>query len=279
MPVAVRRPSGPRGTPGLALLLALSMVCGVLVVVTSGTAGAEPAESTSAPAPVADLVPAGPVEVTGILSSIERDVGASAPLHDGNRIWAFGDSYGGGFHTSTAAFTTAQAPHTLVEHLDANAERAPFVPQDAGEAAFNRGLRFHPLAPARLADTRDASGALWPAGRAPGPLGGGETLWLDLDAHPALAGLVGGGAAVLNLTGVNTTEGSVATHLAVGPLFVPFTTSTLNLAPGEVAANLTTVGLGLGGINGIRNHTGTTHVVVDLLGFADAAHTVPGAPS
>ncbi|MCB1262526.1 MAG: hypothetical protein KDB33_19355, partial [Acidimicrobiales bacterium] len=277
-------------TLGRVVALVLALVVGAAVA-TSTPAAAQQAGTSEAvdraaptgageqagPAEVSPLAVTGPVAVDGVLSAIERDVGASTALSDGNRLWAFGDSYGGGFHTSTAAFTTPGAPNTLVEPFDANGDRYELIPHTADEAAFDRGLRFHAIDPTRLADTRDATGDRWPVGRAAGPLTPADALWLDLDAHPALAGMVGGGAVVLNITGVNTATGSTFTHLSVGQVFTAFTTSTLNLAPGEVAANLTTLSLGLGGIVGVRTNSGATHVVVDLLGWYDAAHTVAGA--
>ncbi|MCB1248542.1 MAG: hypothetical protein KDB36_04010 [Acidimicrobiales bacterium] len=277
-------------TLGRVVALVLALVVGAAVA-TSTPAAAQQAGTSEAvdraaptgageqagPAEVSPLTVTGPVAVDGVLSAIERDVGASTALSDGNRLWAFGDSYGGGFHTSTAAFTTPGAPNTLVEPFDANGDRYELIPHTADEAAFDRGLRFHAIDPTRLADTRDATGDRWPVGRAAGPLTPADALWLDLDAHPALAGMVGGGAVVLNITGVNTVTGSTFTHLSVGQVFTAFTTSTLNLAPGEVAANLTTLSLGLGGIVGVRTNSGATHVVVDLLGWYDAAHTVAGA--
>lgn len=67
---------------------------------------------------------------------------------------------------------------------------------------------------------------------------------------------------VLNVTGVVPTA---ATHLTVWPFGTPMpVASNLNLPAGSVRPNLVIVG---GGSVSIRNNSGQTHVVADLVGW------------
>lgn len=123
------------------------------------------------------------------------------------------------------------------------------------------GLAMTTTPPTRRVDTR--SGA---------PLGSGETRLFDLDG-----GVVpeGAEAVVVNVTGVGP---SAATHLTAWEAGTPRpSTSTLNLAAGATVANLAVVPLDAEGRLAIRNHAGTTHVLVDVVGYLDPVADDPAA--
>jgi hypothetical protein len=126
---------------------------------------------------------------------------------------------------------------------------------------------YHPLTPARLADTRlDAGGHhLGPASQ------------LDLDVA-GRAGVPASGASsvVLNVTGVNP---SAETHLTAWPHGVgrPLA-SNLNLTPGAVVPNQVVVPLGLDGRVSLFNAAGDIDVVVDVTGWFDDGGA-SGAPA
>jgi len=122
------------------------------------------------------------------------------------------------------------------------------------------GVRFTPIDPVRVLDTINGIGT--PVRRL-GPGG-------FLDVHVAGVGGVPNDAkaVVLNLTGVGPTS---ATDLRAYP--TPRTgtaqpqVSNLNLASGEIRANLVTVPVGESGRVRILNSGGTTHVLGDLSGW------------
>lgn len=77
--------------------------------------------------------------------------------------------------------------------------------------------------------------------------------------------------AVVNVTGVNAFPGSVATYLSALPSRVPAgqkpSTSTVNLVPGQVRANLAIVPVGADGSIHVFNLTGEVRLVVDIMGY------------
>ena len=116
---------------------------------------------------------------------------------------------------------------------------------------------FHPITPVRVVDTR------FGVGTTAGPLVAGSPL------HVTLAGTAGipAGATgvVLNLTG---TEPSGDTYLTAWPGGAPQPwTSNLNLAAGETAANVVQLGLGPRGGIDLADASGSTHVVIDVMGW------------
>lgn len=110
---------------------------------------------------------------------------------------------------------------------------------------------FTPLSPTRVLDTRDGAGEV----------SAGRTITVNLAGRlPATAT-----AAVLNLTGVTPTANTFITaypSTAARP-----TASNLNLAPGEIRANLVTVAVGSARSVTFYNHAGNTHLVADLAGY------------
>ncbi len=121
------------------------------------------------------------------------------------------------------------------------------------------GSRFTPLAPRRLLDTRDGTGAR--AGRV-GP-GGVVALQVTGGSTGVPAGAT---AVVLNVTGVGA---SASTDVRVYPATssgVP-TVSNLNLSAGQTRANLVTVAVGPDGGLRLRNNSGQLHLLADLAGY------------
>ena len=147
-------------------------------------------------------------------------------------------------------------------------------PAAAAPAAPAAPGGFHPLAPARLLDTRAGIGGPVAA------LGPAETRLV------AVAGVGGvppeAVAVVLNVT---VTEPTDTGFLTVWPAGAPRpNASNLNMIPGQTVANMVTVGLGATGPAGaagavaLYNHAGTTAVVVDVTGwYAGGFHPITPA--
>jgi len=118
---------------------------------------------------------------------------------------------------------------------------------------------FHPLEPVRLFDSRVFAGPLGPGGSLDLPIGGADVL-------PS----TGVAAVVVNLTGI---AGS-ATHLTMFPTGFPVpASSNLNLGAGETRANQALVKLGPAGMVTIVNNDGSTHFIVDIVGWIDDGGT------
>jgi hypothetical protein len=127
-------------------------------------------------------------------------------------------------------------------------------------AAGGHGSQFTAAStPARICDTRTTSATNVCTGRAIGP-GGVLTL--------SVAGVAGAPthahAVVVNLTGVTPTQD---TFLSVFPGPRVSETSDLNLAAGDTRANLVVATISTNGTISIANQSGTTNIVVDVLGW------------
>jgi hypothetical protein len=135
---------------------------------------------------------------------------------------------------------------------------------DSGDGAGTSG--YTPLTPSRMLDTRDANGP---------PLGTGASLNLqatDTGGVPA-SGVT---AVALNVTVAGATAGS---YLTVWPrgLAKPVA-SNLNFGAGDIVPNMVVVPVGTGGQISIFNALGTTHVIVDVVGWFGAAATAAFTP-
>ena len=123
------------------------------------------------------------------------------------------------------------------------------------------GVRFTPVAPVRVLDTRNGAGA--PVGR----LGTGRTL--DVTVTGGSTGVpTNATAVVLNITGLGP---ATATDLRVYPTprsgSAQPLVSSLNLAAGAIRANLVTVPVGEGGKVRILNSGGAPNVLADVQGW------------
>ncbi|SCG78930.1 hypothetical protein GA0070609_5727 [Micromonospora echinaurantiaca] len=138
------------------------------------------------------------------------------------------------------------------------ASAAPAAPQQAAAALEDTTGAFYPLAPARLLDTRSGVGA--PAGA----IGAGKKVDLLVAGRGGVPA-VGAGAVVLNVTITGPTASSFVTAYPAGEARP--NASSINFPKGWLGSNNVTVKLGSGGKVSVYNHSGSTHVVVDVVGF------------
>ncbi|MFJ6670368.1 RCC1 domain-containing protein [Actinosynnema sp. NPDC091369] len=120
-----------------------------------------------------------------------------------------------------------------------------------GYYATDHGHRFFPVKQVRTVDTRESGG----------PVHAGGTRVVELASRiPESAA-----AAVLNLTGTNTTEATYVSAYRTGADRPA--TSALNLVPGRDTANAAVVAIGGDARLTLYNNAGSTDLVVDLAGF------------
>lgn len=123
-----------------------------------------------------------------------------------------------------------------------------------GPAGSGAGVLYHPVVPARVADTRTAGD----------PVGPGATLALIVTGAGGVP--VTGVAAVM--ANVTVTEPSTGGWLTVFPSGTARpVASTINFAPGQTIANSVVAKVGAGGQVDFYNFQGDTHVVVDVQGW------------
>ncbi|MDP1807185.1 MAG: hypothetical protein Q8K72_18555, partial [Acidimicrobiales bacterium] len=120
------------------------------------------------------------------------------------------------------------------------------------------GALYHPLAPARVLDTRFGEGA------PTGPLAGGMPMNLQVTGRGGVPA-TGVTAVILNVIAV---EPAVGGFLTVWPAGAPLPlASNLNFATGQTVPNLVVVKVGAGGEVSIYNGGGTAHLVADVAGW------------
>jgi hypothetical protein len=120
-----------------------------------------------------------------------------------------------------------------------------------GAEGAEAGAAFVPSGPRRLLDTREVPAVVGPGGVVAVEVGGGSPL----------------AAAALNVTVTEPTADSFVTVYPSGaarPL-----ASNLNMRAGQTVANMVITAVGADGKVLLYNHTGSTHIVVDLLGIYD----------
>ncbi|MFF5176349.1 hypothetical protein ACFY3U_27530 [Micromonospora sp. NPDC000089] len=127
---------------------------------------------------------------------------------------------------------------------------------------------YYPLVPQRLMDSRTGLGL---AAAGPLPKGAVTLQVAGRGGVPAS----GAGSVVLNVTVTGPTADSFLTVYPY-PEATP-TASSINFAKGWLGSNNVTVKLGAGGKVSIYNKSGTTHVVVDVVGFYAASDSVRGS--
>jgi hypothetical protein len=130
------------------------------------------------------------------------------------------------------------------------------------------GTGFHPLAPARILDTRSGAQGFF------GPIGAGTSISLPVAGHGGVPAS-GATAVLINVTATQPTGQSYLTVYPSGtgrPL-----ASNLNFLAGQTAPNLVSAKLGADGKVAIYNNAGSTHVVVDVVGWFSAAGSPDGA--
>jgi hypothetical protein len=127
---------------------------------------------------------------------------------------------------------------------------------------------YHPLAPARILDTRTGLGA----GAA--KVGPGATLALQVTGRGGVPA-TGVSAVALNITVTEPTAGSFLTAWPAGegrPL-----ASNLNYDAGATVPNMAVVKVGAGGKVNLYNLSGSVHVIADVAGWYGPYLPTPGA--
>ncbi|HVL07096.1 MAG TPA: hypothetical protein VM388_13985 [Acidimicrobiales bacterium] len=128
--------------------------------------------------------------------------------------------------------------------------------------------RYHPLAPARILDTRDGTGGVR------GPVGSNATVVLDVTG---VGGVPSSGvsAVVLNVTVTSPAQTGFLTVFPSGtsrPL-----ASNVNFVPGQTVPNLVMARVGGNGNVAIYNSAGPTSVVADVVGWYGASGVAGGS--
>ena len=131
-----------------------------------------------------------------------------------------------------------------------------------GYFVSSSNLRLKPLTPARLLDTRDGTGGVL------GALGPGQSVNLKVTGVGEVP--TNAKAVALNVTVTEPTDGSFLTVWPAGDARP--NASSVNMVPGQTVPNMVLARVGTDGKISIYNNTGSTHVVVDVIGaFADNA--------
>ncbi|MEO5680804.1 MAG: hypothetical protein ABIS47_14175 [Acidimicrobiales bacterium] len=123
-------------------------------------------------------------------------------------------------------------------------------------------LRFHPLSPVRILDSRPGS-----------TVGPYATPWGPATTRPVTVAGLGGvpataGAVALNVTVTSPSEAGFLTIWPYGQARPQ--TSILNWARGQTVPNAVTVKVGSGGRVAVFSSSGSTNVIVDVVGSYDA---------
>ncbi|MBG6138973.1 choice-of-anchor D domain-containing protein [Longispora fulva] len=158
-------------------------------------------------------------------------------------------------------------------------DRTLFIPNDSLTPRYEVRLgadigargSYYPLTPNRILDTREGNGAPRRT------VGGGETVHLQVNGRGGVPA-AGVSAVVLNVT---VTEPTAAGFITVYPSGLPRpVASSLNHVPGWTGANSVTVGVGANGQVDLYSHAGSTHVVVDVVGYYAKGYAGPdGGPA
>jgi len=166
-----------------------------------------------------------------------------------------------------------------VSSIAAAATSSPATPVVAQTSALGAGGEYHPLAPARILDTRTGVNDSAPLGVKPTSAQGRtfDVGILGRGGIPVESGQVL--AVVANVTVVGSTLDGFLSMYPTGA--APGESSLVNFAPREAVPNLTIIGIGTGGRSTISLVTpqgaGTAHVLIDVFGwistsqFADTA--------
>ena len=261
---------------------------GVMTEVYSGSytpsQGWQQLESaTSQSPPIAGLTEIGtslqgqPPQVTSVQpSSGSVAGGAEVTITGANLLGAtqvyFGQNPASSFQIVSATSIIATSPPGSPGFVDLQVETSLGTSSAGGSDGFvyTAAGAYHPLTPARIADTRAGSGLPY-SGEALGPGG-------ILDVQVAGTGGVpasGAAGVLINLTVTNTTAESYVTAYPAG-VAIP-ATSSIDFQAQDTKANLVEVALGRSGQISIYNQGGTTQLVVDVEGWYDASQPSSGA--
>jgi YVTN family beta-propeller protein len=228
-------------------------------------------------APVAHL--SGLVGTVGLQSGFDASASTVAFGTIASYAWNFGDGTttttttpttthrytSPGSYTASVTVTSSGGTSTTQVFTGQTVSRNG-GPQATAAATFvvtQPTLRYFPLTPYRVLDTRIGQGS-----PQTGPLGPGQTLNVQVTGVPGPAGQVvppGAAAVVMNVT---VAEPTAPSFLTVWPQGAPQpTASNLNFVAGDIRPNLAQVALGSTGRVSIFNHFGTTQVIADVQGY------------
>ena len=139
---------------------------------------------------------------------------------------------------------------------------------------FPVGQSFTGLTPARLMDSRTPTGGTADgAVSGIGPLAGGQVFNLPVAGRGGVPAS-GVGSVALNVTVTRPTAASFVTVWPSGQARP--NASNLNFTPGQTVPNMVIVPVGAGGQVSIFNETGTTDVLVDVLGWFPVGQSFTG---
>ncbi len=173
--------------------------------------------------------------------------------------------------TATYSWTVPNVPTTKAKvRVCQGAGSCQTATSDESDEVFEiRSLiRYTPLVPERILDTRDGTGTCSPV--CLGPLGANQTRTITVRGQGGVP--TGVSSVVLNVTVTNPTE---ASHLTVYPSGEPRpNSSNLNYTPGLTIANLVKIKLGADGKVIIYNIAGTTDVIFDVAGWYSDGSTI-----
>ena len=144
------------------------------------------------------------------------------------------------------------------------------LPATVTSAAIAEAGTYYSVATTRLLDTRNATGA------PNAPLGQADSLDFQVTGRGGVP-VTGAAAVVVNITVTGATAGGFVSVYPSGS--VRPGVSSINFVKGVTRANGATVTLGAGGKLAVYNNSGTTEVIVDVLGYyaSSAIATASGA--
>ena len=185
-------------------------------------------------------------------------------------VWPTGETKP---NASSLNFVTGQTvPNLVMSKVGANGRISMAVNDGAANVIADvvgyfssvGGSSLVPMTPVRVRDTRNGEGKV------------GAGKWIDVPMSGTFGlPMSGVSAVVLNVTVNEPTETGFVT---VWPTGEPLPqASSLNFTPGLTVPNLVVAKVGANGAVSFFNKNGSSHIIVDLLGWYDAAGTGPMA--
>jgi subtilisin len=249
------------------LIASPACVPGVVAVgSTDATTGAASKFSNSAPR--VDLLAPGAAGggARGLLSSVPGSGYASsggtsmAAPHVAAALAVLGERFPG----STVADNVGRLVATGIRTADTNGVSTPLIRLDAAAGVPGSDAPFTALTPARLSDTRPDATTIDGIAARTGAIGPGQTRVIPVTGRGGVPA-TGVGAVALNVT---ATGGTAASYLTVHPTGAPRPlASNLNTQPGQTVPNMVIARIGTNGTISVFNASGSTHVIVDVLGW------------
>ena len=132
---------------------------------------------------------------------------------------------------------------------------------------------FHGLSPARLMDTRGGQPTIDGQFAGIGPVGNDSTVNVTVTGRGGVPA-TGAGSVALNVTVTAPTGNGYLTVFPAGATRP--TASNLNFTTGKTVPNMVVVAVGSGGQVSIYNSSGSSHVIVDVLGWFPAVGAFTG---